>query len=183
MQNGTENIENLINGCRRKERRAQEELYRTYFRAMMGLCVRYTRNEADAMEALNTGFFKVFQHIDRYDAAKGTLYTWMRTIVINSCLALARDKSEPANYRELDTAELVEIEPEIISQLSSADILALVRQLPPATQAVFNLYVMEGYAHKEIAGMMGISENTSKWHLSEGRKKLQALITKLRMDR
>jgi RNA polymerase sigma factor (sigma-70 family) len=170
-----QNINNLITNCKAGNRKAQEQLYRSYYRAMMNLCLRYTKTETDALEVLNTGFYKVFKNIHRYNAGKATLYTWIRTVIINSCLDFIKAKqSRPET--ELQMAEQVDVPPSIIAKMSASEILALVRQLPPATQAVFNLYVMEGYNHLEIGKMIGISEGTSKWHLSEARKKLQNMI-------
>lgn len=152
-------------------------MYRSYYGAMMNLCLRYTQQESDALEVLNTGFLKVFQNIHRYDPAKGSLYTWIRTVVVNSCLDFIKKKSREEIHEEMEEAADVSISAEAISQLEAARLLHLVQQLPPSSQAVFNLYVIEGYTHKEIAQLMNISEGTSKWHLSEARKKLQQMIT------
>ncbi len=152
-------------------------MYRNFYRAMMTLCLRYTRSEADAMEVLNTGFYKVYKHINRYDTSKASVYTWIRTIIINSCLDFIKAKGTIIR-EELDQAAAVDLPPDVLIKMSATEILQLVRQLPPATQGVFNLYVMEGYTHKEIGGLMGISEGTSKWHLSEARKILKKLISK-----
>jgi RNA polymerase sigma-70 factor (ECF subfamily) len=145
---------------------------------MMTLCLRYTKNETDAMEVLNTGFFKVYKNIGRYNAEKATLYTWIRTIIINSCLDFIRSKSADITWKELDQAAGVDLPPDVFIKMSATEILKLVRQLPPATQGVFNLYVMDGFTHKEIGELLGISDGTSKWHLSEARKILQQLIQK-----
>ena len=178
MANGELEIDSIIQGCKRGDRKSQEKLYRSFYRVMMSLCLRYTKNEADAMEVLNTGFYKVYKTIDRYKAERATLYTWIRTIVINSCLDFIKAKSGQLTYKELDQAAQVDLPPDVFTKMSASDILQLVRQLPPATQAVFNLYVMEGFNHKEIAAMLGTSDGTSKWHLSEARKILQRLIQK-----
>ena len=166
----------LLAGCKAGNRQAQEKLYRSFYRAMINLCLRYTKNDMDAMEALNTGFYKVFKNIQRYDPAQASLYTWIRTIVINSCLDLAGIKENNMHPLELTEAIDAAIEPEIISKLSSARLLEIIRQLPDATQTVFNLFIMEGYSHKEIAALLKISEGTSKWHVSDARKKLQTII-------
>ena len=142
----------------------------------MTLCMRYTKNEADAAEVLNKGFLKVFLNIQRYDPAQANLYTWIRTIVINSCLDFLKLKYKTIQHKELDKAVDVHIDAEAIHKLDVSMLLHLIRQLPPATQAVFNLYIMEGYNHKEIGQLVNISEGTSKWHLSEARKSLQQLI-------
>ena len=140
---------------------------------MMNICVRYTKNEADALEVLNSGFFKVFKSIHTYTSSKAGPYTWIRTIIINTCLNFIRAKEKEIFTQELsDTAEAY-IQPDVVASLTSEDILRLVKQLPPATQAVFNLFVVDGYTHSEVAAMLKISEGTSKWHVSEARKTLQ----------
>jgi RNA polymerase sigma factor (sigma-70 family) len=171
-----QDIDNLISGCKTGDRKAQEQLYRRYYRAMMNLCLRYTKTETDALEVLNTGFYKVFKNIHRYSPAKATLYTWIRTVIINSCLDLIKAKQNRSGTGELEQAINVHIAPTAIAKMSASEILQLVRQLPPSTQAVFNLYVMEGYNHIEIGKLIGISEGTSKWHLSVARKRLQVMI-------
>ena len=143
---------------------------------MMNLCLRYTKNETDALEVLNTGFYKVYKNIHRFDATKASLYTWIRTIIINTCLDFIKTKQSFSIAGELEQAANVHVPPAVISKMSATEILKLVRELPAATQAVFNLYVLEGYTHVEIATIAGISEGTSKWHLSEARKKLQKMI-------
>ena len=180
MNNVPDTIQDIIEGCKRQERKAQEQLYRNFFRAMMTLCVRYTKNENDAMEVMNTAFYKVYKNIDRYDHSKGSLYTWIRTIVINSCLAFIRSKTNKQDWKNIDEVpeSASEIGPSIISEMSASDILGLVRQLAPSTQAVFNLFVMEGFSHNEISSLLGISVGTSKWHLSDARRQLQELIKK-----
>lgn len=143
---------------------------------MMSLCIRYTKNETDAAEVLNKGFLKVFLNIKRYEPGQATLYTWIRTIVINTCLDFLKLKQSATLCRELDEAVEVHIDAEAIYKMEVSGLLHLVRRLPPATQAVFNLYVIEGYNHKEIGQLLEISEGTSKWHLSEARKSLQQMI-------
>jgi len=169
-------INNIVNGCRNGNRQAQELLYKSFYRVMMNFCLRYTKNEMDAMEVLNSGFYKVFKNIHQYDPDKASLYTWIRTIIINNCLDFIRVKEKNMKAEELDKVEEIELEPEIISKMKSVDLLEMIRQLPIATQTVFNLYVIEGYTHKEIGQRVGISEGTSKWHLSEARKILKQLI-------
>ena len=144
---------------------------------MINLCLRYTKNETDAMDVLNTGFYKVFKNIDKYNAAQSSFYTWIRSIIINSCIDFIKAKENSIETKELEQAATTNVPPVVITNMSAVEILKLVRQLAPATQAVFNLYVLEGYNHNEISAMMKISSGTSKWHLSEARKKLQKMIT------
>jgi RNA polymerase sigma factor (sigma-70 family) len=177
-----QDIHNIIDGCKKQDRQAQEQLYRRFYRAMMTLCLRYTKNETDALEVLNTGFYKAYKNIDRYNIQQASLYTWLRAIIINSCLDFIRIKETRLATGELDQAADVVVPPAVISKMSAKEILELVRQLPPSTQAVFNLFVMEGYSHNEIGQLMNISTGTSKWHLNEARKRLQDMITKQQVN-
>ena len=175
MSNEQENID-IVSGCKKDDRRAQERLYKNYYRAMMTVCLRYTRNDQDAVEVLNSGFLKVFRNIQRYDPSQASLYTWIRTIVVNGCVDFIKQKQRLEKVSELHEDAETHIAPEVISKLGAAELLDHIRRLAPATQAVFNLYVIEGYNHKEIAELLNISEGTSKWHLSDARKNLQQLM-------
>ena len=166
----------IINGCKQGDRKAQEKLYRDYYKVMMTVCLRYTRNNEDAVEVLNSGFFKVFKSIQRYDSSQATLYTWIRTIIINSCLDFVKQKQKMEKVYELNEDVEVHIAPDVISKMKGEELLEQMRKLAPATQAVFNLYSVEGYNHKEIGQLLNISIGTSKWHLSEARRILQQLI-------
>ena len=143
---------------------------------MISICLRYTKNESDAVEVLNNGFLKVFKNIGKYQVSQGSLYTWIRTIIINSCLDFIKSKQRQELHKELNDAVEVHIDPEAIKKINSEALLQMVRQLPPATMAVFNLYVVEGFKHKEIAELLNVTDGTSKWHLSEARKLLQKMI-------
>lgn len=180
MSNEQENID-IINGCKKGDRKAQERLYKNYYSAMITVCLRYTKNEADAVEVLNNGFLKVFKNIQRYESSQASLYTWIRTIIVNSCVDFVKQKQRLEKVSELSEETEVHVAPEVISKMKTAELLELIRQLNPATQAVFNLYVIEGYSHKETAQLLNISEGTSKWHLSEARKILQELIKEVKM--
>ena len=143
---------------------------------MISICLRYTKNESDAVEVLNNGFLKVFKNIGKYQVSQGSLYTWIRTIIINSCLDFIKSKQRQESHKELNDSVEVHIDPEAIKKINSEALLHMVRQLPPATMAVFNLYVVEGFKHKEIAQLLNVTDGTSKWHLSEARKLLQKMI-------
>lgn len=169
--------EELIKRCIRGDRKAQEKLYRDYYAAMASLCLRYAGNEQDAREVLNNAFLKVFRQLHTYQSSKATLYTWIRTIVIHACIDHLRRRDHFRNLQQLDQATAdIGIDPEAVSRLKVQELLGFIRELPAATQAVFNLYVMEGYTHREIASLLQISEGTSKWHLAEAKKRLQQKI-------
>jgi len=173
LNNSANDIEVIITACKNGDKLAQEKLYRSFYSAMMNICVRYTKSEEDAIEVLNTGFFKVFKNIHSYLPAKAAPYTWIRAIIINTCLNFVRSKGKIRNTHYTVDSEDIQVSPQVIDNINADAILQLVQQLPPATQAVFNLYVIDGFAHKEIAAMLQISEGTSKWHVSEARKILQ----------
>jgi len=171
-----EHINEIIAGCKKNDRKAQERLYRSFYESMMNLCVRYTKDEDDAKLVLNTGFLKVFKNIEKYDSQKAVLYTWIRTIVVNSCLDHIKSKQNTIVANELQESDGLQADAEVNAKVDVTEILHLIRKLPASTQAVFNLYVIEGYGHKEIAEMLQISEGTSKWHLSEARKNLKTQL-------
>ena len=166
----------IIEGCLKNDRRAQEQLYKQFYGPMMTLCLRYTRNQDDALEVLHNGFLKVFQHLGSYDSSKGALYTWMKTIVVNSAIDFIRRRNTFTSSIELKEAQSVSADSDVVEKMSATELLKLIRQLPQTSQTVFNLYVVEGYRHKEIGEVLGISEGTSKWHLSEARKQLKKLL-------
>jgi len=144
---------------------------------MMALCVRYAKDKNDALEILNDGYLKVFKNMGQYDAAKASLYTWMRRIIINTAIDFLRKKQVYYNMDVLlDTQEETGIENEALQKMSSVELLGAIRQLPPTTGTVFNLYVIDGFSHREIAALLPISEGTSRWHLSEARRQLKIII-------
>jgi RNA polymerase sigma factor (sigma-70 family) len=177
-----EHIDELIDGCIKHNRKAQERLYRSFYEAMILLCMRYAKNEADAKAVLNTGFLKVFRNIQKYNPQKATLYTWIRTIMVNTCIDHIKSGQNTIVAGELDEAKVMYTEPEANTKMNAAEILQLIRSLPPATMAVFNLFTIEGYGHKEIAELLRITEGTSKWHLSEARKILKLEIQKKKAE-
>jgi len=170
----------LVKGCIQNDRMAQEQLYKQFHGPMASICIRYTRNDHDAVEVLHSGFLKVFKNMEKFDPSKASLYTLIRTIMVNTAIDFLRQKSRWfIPYSEPEKFESGGIEPEAVQRLSVQELLKLVQCLPPATQAVFNLYVIDGYTHKEIGQILGISDGTSKWHLSEARRLMQQYLFKL----
>ncbi len=168
---------NVLEGCIKNDRKAQELFYKQFYGPMISLCMRYTRNEEDALEVLHNGFLKVFKHLATYDATKASLYTWIKTIMVNSAIDFIRARQKFKNQVELkETHDTGSTDNEALQRMSSAEVLLLVQKLPMATQTVFNLYVIEGYNHREIGDILGISDGTSKWHLSEARRQLKQLL-------
>lgn len=168
--------QDLVKGCSRNDRRTQEQLYKNYAPAMLVLCRSYTKNEEDAVEVLQDGFLKIFQQIDRFDGSKSSLYTWMRTVVIRTAIDFLRRKGKVAAAVEWKEDYDPSINADVLDRMTAQQVLYLLQQLPETTRAVFNLYITEGYTHKEIGVLLSISEGTSKWHLSEARKNLTNLL-------
>jgi len=171
-------IATLVKACVEGHRFSQERLYKMFYADMLRTCIRYVKTDDLAREALNSAFLKVFQHISTYDAHKGSLETWIRTIMIRTCIDLNRKECKFETV-PLDGVPLYEesfVAPEILDKLYAQDLIKLIRCLPHATQMVFNLSVIDGYSHKEIAERLQIGEATSRWHLSEGKKQLRDLL-------
>jgi RNA polymerase sigma factor (sigma-70 family) len=166
----------LIRGCLENDRKAQEQLYGRFYGAMVNLCLRYTKNEEDAVEVLNNGFLKVFKKIAQYDPAKAALSTWIRSIIVHTAIDFIRAQKQPFIALSAQYEEASPIENEAIQKMASEELLTVIRDLPSTTRLVFNLYVIEGFSHKEIASIMDITEGTSRWHLSEARKSLRQII-------
>jgi len=139
---------------------------------MLALCRSYAKNDEDAREILQDGFLKVFQQISRYDSGKAPLYTWMRTIMIRTAIDFLRKKNKAQVAIEWKEEHDPVIDAEALERVSAQQILYLLQNLPETSRAVFNLYVTEGYNHREIGELLNISDGTSKWHLSEARKYL-----------
>jgi RNA polymerase sigma factor (sigma-70 family) len=164
----------LIRDCKANLRTSQEKLYKQYFGDMFKLCCRYLRSDDLAKEALNAGFLKIFQHLEKFDENKGELQVWMKTIMVRTCIDLRRKELKfNTTTASTDEAEEIFVHPSVLDKLYAEDLLKYIRQLPQATQLVFNLSVIDGYNHKEIAEQLEIGEATSRWHLSEAKRKLR----------
>lgn len=177
-----ERVENdLIKALLRQERWAQKLLYEQYYSSMMGVCLRYAGSKDEALDMLHEGFIKVFQRIDRYKPGT-SLPSWIRTIVVNTCIdhyrKMVRRRTEDIQEAFHSSNE----DPDALSQLTEQEILQAVQTLSPAYRAVFNLYVVEGYSHKEIGETLQITESTSRSNLVKARMKLQEYFATYRMD-
>lgn len=168
--------QDLVKGCARNDRRVQELLYKQYCSSMMALCRSYAKNDEDAIEVLQDGFLKVFQQIERYDASRSSIYTWMRQIMIRTAIDFLRKQHKKGIAIEWKEEYEPAIEPEALQRMSAQQIQCMLQHLSPTTRSVFNLYITEGYNHREIGEILMISEGTSKWHLSEARKHLLNLL-------
>ncbi|MBR0224206.1 MAG: sigma-70 family RNA polymerase sigma factor [Bacteroidales bacterium] len=169
----------LFAGCVRGDRNAQRQLYERYAPVMYPVCVRYMGRE-DAKDVLQDGFLTVFDKIGTYKG-EGSFEGWMRKIFVNACLMRIR-KGDALRYTE-DIAESPELggveEYGVLEQIGSREILDLIAQLPSGLRSVFNLFVLEGYSHEEVARTLGMTEQSSRSQVSRARSLLQKKIKEL----
>ena len=169
----------LINGCRKGDRLAQKELYETYSRKMMGVCLRYVNDRETARDLLQDGFVKVFTSMDSFSGT-GSFEGWMRKIFVNCALEYLRKSDVLRESTDLDnTAELIQPAGSVISDMSAAELMKLVQELPAGFRTVFNLFAIEGYSHKEISDMLNITESTSRSQFTRAKQMLQKRINAL----
>lgn len=164
--------EELIKACKKCDHKAQRELYQKYCDRMLGLCARYVRDYYEAEDIMIKGFVKAFTKLDQY-GGEGSFEGWLRKIMVNEALGYLRKHKNLLMAVELEKAEKEPNYQTIQDNLEAADLLEMINELPDGYRAVFNLYAIEGYSHKEIAELLGISENTSKSQLSRARQYLQ----------
>ncbi|MBK8505092.1 MAG: RNA polymerase sigma factor [Saprospiraceae bacterium] len=164
----------LVAGCVRNDRVFQEALYRRYFHVMMKMCRRYTTDPEIAMTVCNDGFLKVYKKIESF-AFKGSLEGWIRRIVYHSISDYFRKDSKYVQFMVFEDHDDA-TNPDIVPGLYLEDLMKLIAKLPTMSEKVFRLYAIEGFNHREIGETLGMSENTSKWHLANARKKLQDLL-------
>jgi RNA polymerase sigma-70 factor (ECF subfamily) len=169
---------NLIKNCIEGDRQAQSTLYAMFAPKMFVVSLRYSKSREEAEEVLQEGFLKVFQFLHQF-RDEGSLEGWVRKIVVNCALQRLRSQSRLTPVVDIDPhKEQFAMQENIESRISSKELLQLVMSLPPAYKVVFNLYVFDGYKHREIAEILGISEGTSKSNLSDARTFLQKQLNK-----
>lgn len=169
-------LKKLISQCQRKELKSQKALYELYSSKLFSLSLKYSKNYAEAQDNLQDAFIAIFQNIDKFQH-RGSFEGWMKRITINTALARYRNqKVFSLNYEEL----IVQPEEDYTeSGIGLHTLLKYIQELPNRYRMVFNLYVLDGYSHKEIAEMMDISEGTSKSNLARGRQILRDKINEL----
>ncbi|PRY12422.1 RNA polymerase sigma-70 factor (ECF subfamily) [Pontibacter ummariensis] len=169
--------EEIIAGCKEGKASSQEKLYQLYSRRMMAVCVRYTSSRFEAEDIFHEAFVKVFKHIDSYSG--GSFEGWVRRIFVNTAI---NHYHKNRKYQEqLDYSTIEESTPsteDIISQISGQELQALINLMPEGYKLVFNLYVVEGYNHREIGEALNIAEGTSKSQLAKAKSFLKKILLK-----
>ncbi len=185
MISGNNNISAIIAGCRNNDRSSQKELYQLLKGYALKICFRYQNHTEESEEIMNEGFIKLFKNINQFDEARHTdieiaLKGWFKRILINTCIDHYRKNASQINGR------VITDEPERIADhtengldvLSYKEILEAIKKLSPGYRTVFNLFVIEGMSHEEIANHLGISVGASKSNLSKARDNLRKILVK-----
>ena len=180
MDNGRNQIINdadLIKGCINNDRRMQEELYTRFAPKMYAVCLRYAGNAEEAEDILQEGFIKIFKKLASF-RSEGSFEGWIRRIFVNTSIEHFRRKTymQPISEQEENTMEGKSLS--VLDSLAEKDLIDLIQQLSPGYRTVFNMYIVEGYTHKEIGELLGISEGTSKSQLSRAKVILQEMVKK-----
>ncbi len=165
----------LIKQSLKSDRKAQKLLYDKYAPKMLSLCVYYIKDIQQAEEVMLNGFLKVFTKLLQY-SRKGSFEGWIRKIMVNECISYLRKKNELIFTDKIDTYKQI-IENEVELSIAVEDLQHYINKLPKGCKTVFNLFVIEGYKHAQIAEMLHFSEGTSKTQLSRARKALQKMIS------
>jgi RNA polymerase sigma-70 factor (ECF subfamily) len=171
----------LISGCARNEPGAQKALYDRFAGRMLVVCLRYARSQQEAEDALQEGFIKVFQAIKDF-RGDSQLATWITRVMINTSLNAQRKKLYMLPMVDVEKVTLPESEEVHLAGIHLDELIAMVQSLPDGCRVVFNLFAVEGYGHKEIAAMLGISEGTSKSQYNRAKQLLRARLEKIEKD-
>jgi RNA polymerase sigma factor (sigma-70 family) len=167
--------EELIKGCMRRERVAQQQLFDLYSSKMYGICFRYVRHAMEAEDIMVTAFTKIFERIHQFKG-EGSFEGWVRRVMVNEALTHLRRARTMYLETELEQADREPDFSQLSDHLEAEDLMNMIQELPAGYRVVFNMYAIDGYSHKEIAEQLGISENTSKSQLSRARVYLQKML-------
>nr|WP_299386002.1 sigma-70 family RNA polymerase sigma factor [Allomuricauda sp.] len=168
-------LEELIHNCKKGKRQAQAELYRKYSGVLFGMCLKYSRNQTEAEDNLHDSFMTIFNKIDQYKF-NGSFEGWIKRITVNTVLQKYR-KEQYMDVVSENVGEVVEVDTEQ-ADISLSTLLGYIQELPNKYRLTFNLYVLDGYSHKEISEMLGTSTGTSKSNLARAKMILREKIEK-----
>lgn len=165
----------LIKGCINGDPQMQRLLYQRFSSMMYAVCLRYSENTEDANDIMQEGFIKVYKSLNKF-RAEGSFEGWVRRIFINTSIEHYRKKVKLYNVTEVQENTIEDKELDALDSLAAKDIMNIVNELSPGYKAVFNMHVIEGYSHKEIADILGITEGTSKSQLARAKGVLKKII-------
>lgn len=167
----------LIDNCLQGDRLAQRKLYELYSGKMMGICLRYCRDRETAKDLLHDGFLKIYTHLDKFEG-KGSFEGWMRRIMVNTALEFLRKKNDEGYNMDIEEAfTLSSDDCSALEKMQAEELLAVIQKLPDTYRTTFNLFVIEGYSHREIAETMSITESSSRVYLTRAKQLIQQMLT------
>ena len=164
-----------MEGCLQNRAAEQKRLYEKYYGKMLGICLRYAVDRDDAKDILQDGFMKIFQNISSFSFSS-PLEVWMRRVMVNTAIDKYRKNAQTPTHQDIDTASGVSVDDDTLGKISADELLKYINAMPDGYRMVFNMYIIEGYPHKEIGEKLGISEGTSKSQLSKAKAYLQKMI-------
>lgn len=172
-----DNLESLLGACKKNIEAAQRELIGQFLAFAKAVSMPLAASKEDAEEIINDGFIKVFAHLNQYEHGQ-SFKAWFKRIFVNTAIDYYRKNKKHQYHEDIYETDLEYFHENILDKISSYEILKMVQELPNSYRMVFNLFVIEGYSHREIASMLGIQEGTSKSNLRDARRKLQEEIRK-----
>ena len=172
-------LEELIHNCKKGKRQAQAELYRRYSGVLFGMCLKYSKNRTEAEDNLHDSFMTIFSKIDQY-SFQGSFEGWIKRITVNTVLQKYR-KEQHLNIVSEEIEDDAEVDTEQ-ADISLNTLLGYIQELPHKYRLTFNLYVLDGYSHKEISEMLGTSTGTSKSNLARAKTILRDRIEKEKIN-
>ena len=175
MEDNTDRLYTILNGCKKMHRESQKLLYEEFYAYALSICLRYADNREEASEILNDGFMKIFNNIKVFDLGRA-FKPWLRKIMVNTAINNYHQKQRNIQAAQIDKARDESDTESIISGISYHEIMAMLQKLPPAYRTVFNLHVLEGYKHEEIAAMLNITVGTSKSNLFKAKESLKKIM-------
>ncbi len=175
-------LEHIIKGCVKANRESQKAFYQLYYGFATAICMRYCKSKDDSMEVVNEGFMKIYRELPRfnprYDNYEASLKGWMKSIFVNTAIDNFRKNNK--NYLVTDLEEshfdMEDVGDSAIDKMSYKEIMDLVNQLSPVYKTIFNLFVIDGFKHEEIASQLNISVGTSKSNLSKAKANIQKML-------
>ncbi len=189
MEDSRKNLEDpkqikvLLQDCRKGSREAQKRLYEHFYGYAMSVCLRYSKTKEEAKEIMNDGFMKFFTHIHQHDEG-ASVKSWLRRIMINTAIDHYRKHNKHYHHQDIDdtTVRNIADNTQGTETISYEELIKMVQKLPDAYRAVFNLYVIDGYTHEEIAEQLGIVVGTSKSNLFKAREHLKNQLKKININ-
>ena len=172
----------IILGCVKEDGRFQRLLFEKYYSKMFAICIRFSQNEEEAKDILQDGFVKVFQNLGKFKGT-GAFEGWLRRIFVNTAIEHYRKKNDTYEIKEAHEEGITDRDLTALDKLAADDIVKMISELPNGYRTVFNLFAVEGYAHKEIAEMLKISEGTSKSQFARAKAWLQEKIGNRKNDK